>query len=221
MSQESASTSNIFVRRPYTGGCHCGTIKYIAYLSLPTSDINIHGLEFREKSGLSIYKCNCTVCNKMGIFHMRLRHAPDDFLLLSPTDVDAEDSGITNYTANKHKNRWYFCKTCGVRCFSCTGDTENAEVDVPVKSLKELGLLAGTGVEGETIKKQVWRMKKEGFAEGKGGKYYFSLNAVTLTPGQEGLDLATLHEKEWIGYVDSLDNTGDLRVGKPHRGGIY
>jgi len=40
--------------------------------------------------------------------------------------------------------------------------------------LNELGLSTASSGEGETVKRKVWRMQKEGFKEGSGGNGYFS-----------------------------------------------
>jgi len=152
----------------------------------------------------------------MGIFHLRLASAPDDFLVLSPLDPEALDSGITNYMCNAKKSNWFFCSTCGVRCFTIRGDTENAEVELPVDVLQAVGLDA----KESDGKVKVWKPVKEGWKEGKGGDNYFSLNATTLNEGQEGLDLRAFHDNGVIGYVDSLDRTAGNST-KPHRGGMY
>jgi hypothetical protein len=153
----------------------------------------------------------------MSIFHLRLASAPDDFLLLSPLNPQASDSGMKGYLCNAQKSSWYFCSTCGVRCFTIRGDTENAEVGLASEVLRNLGLEAKE--EGDTQVK-VWRPAKEGWQEKRGGTSYFSLNATTLNEGQEGLDLRAFHENGWIGYVDSLDRTAADSM-KPHRGGMY
>jgi hypothetical protein len=153
----------------------------------------------------------------MGIFHLRVPSAPDDFLLLSPLNPEASDSGVTSYLCNAKKSSWYFCSTCGVRCFTIRGDSENAEVEVPSGVLHAVGV--DTKEEGET-KVKVWRPAKEGWKEGRGGTSYFSLNATTLNEGQEGLDLRAFHDNGWIGYVDSLHRTGGESL-KPHPGGMY
>jgi hypothetical protein len=152
----------------------------------------------------------------MGIFHLRLASAPDDFLLLSPLDPKAPDSGITNYMCNAKKSTWSFCSTCGVRCFTIRGETETAEVELPRDVLQAAGI---SSEEGES-KVKVLKPVKEGWLEGRGGSSYFSLNATTLNEGQEGLDLRAFHENGWIAYVDSLDRTKDASI-KPHRGGMY
>lgn len=167
-----------------------------------------------------------TIANKQicrGIFHLRLKSAPDDFILLSPLDPEAEDSGLTRYMTTAKKSTWWFCTTCGVRCFTARAASEQAEVDVPLKSLQQLEIPGATDEAdaGNVSRTPVWKLKKDGFAESPHGTSYFSLNAVTLDAGQDGLDLAVWHEKQWVQYVDSLGDRKRWQTGKPHPGGIY
>jgi len=138
-----------------------------------------------------------------------------------PADPNAEDSGVTSYMCNDKKSNWYFCKTCGVRCFTSQGAVETREVDVPVKALKALGLPVDNGADGKTVKRTTWGVKSEGWEEHKGKNCYFSLNAVTLDAEQDGLDLSIVHEKGWLGYVDSYSRKEKMRVGQPYYPGIY
>ncbi|KIW06822.1 uncharacterized protein PV09_02502 [Verruconis gallopava] len=216
----SAAAKAGFSRKPYVGSCHCGTIKYIAYITLPASPDEVSTTEFYEESGVRLYKCNCNTCQKMGIFHLRLKSPGDDFVLLSPLDPHADDSGMTKYMTPAKRSSWWFCKTCGVRCFTIRGPTEQAEVEVPAKSLEALGIKAADVRSDSTVKVKAWKPKDE-FVEKAGGGDYLSINAVTLNPQQEGLDLALFHEKQWVAYVDSLNRKAESRFGKPHPGGIY
>jgi hypothetical protein len=101
------------------------------------------------------------------------------------------------------------------------GETEQAEVEVPTSSVRELGLAPEPSESEDTAKVKAWKLRKEGFAERPNGAGYFSINAVTLNPKQDGLDLMEWHEHQWIAYVDSLDRKAGFQVGKPHPGGIY
>jgi hypothetical protein len=73
----------------YTGGCHCGAVRYEV-----TADIS------------TVISCNCSICAKRG--HL-LAFAPlSDFRLLS-------SAGATiDYQFNKKKIHHHFCSTCGV-----------------------------------------------------------------------------------------------------------
>ncbi|KAF1985269.1 hypothetical protein K402DRAFT_394966 [Aulographum hederae CBS 113979] len=192
-------------RRPYTGSCHCGHTKYIAFLTFPIVPGCAPG------DGIRVYKCNCTTCHKMGYLHTRLPNKNQDFLLLSPVPESgaslAGEGGLADYRTGSKKTAWYFCPACGVRCFAHYGEGEVAEVD--------MGEVLGGKAGGKMTK--IWRPQDQ--VESK--ESYFSVNAVTLDAGQEGLSLKEWHENKWIGYVDSLDRTEEDRVGEPHRGGAY
>ena len=137
-------------------------------------------------------------------------------MLLSPGDPDAPDSGVTKYRCNAKMADWYFCATCGVRCFIVFGKTEI--VEVPVDDLP-----SGLPVVTSQDRIKVWRPVKEGWNEGPldVATSYFSLNATTLDAGQGELDLRKFYERGWVSYFDSLDRVGEQRAGEPHRGGTY
>ncbi|KAH8908543.1 hypothetical protein BR93DRAFT_976696 [Coniochaeta sp. PMI_546] len=218
-----------YIRRPYKGSCHCGFIKYIAFISLPLDRTSAPAPgEAPPLPQTFVYRCNCTTCQKTGFFHVRLPSAPDDFALLSPLDPMTE---LADYTCFGHKLHWLFCRTCGVRCFSFAGKGELVELDME-KDLggKEFvegieGLQKGKN-EGEVT---VWRPKKEGWFE-RGFplelRSYFSLNAYTLEAGQEKLDLREWTEEKKVMYLDCLEpfgeGTGKVRTyERPHYGGAY
>ncbi len=90
-----------------------------------------------------------------------------------------------------------------MRCFAVAGEGETREVEV----------------QGEAGTRQAWMVKREGWDET--GSSYLSVNAATLEPGQEGLDLREWTEKGWIAYFDTKDEVGEDRMGMPHEGGMY
>jgi hypothetical protein len=189
-------------RRGYHGSCHCGNIKYIIYLQFPPLTEN--GASTRTASlkqpQVRIRKCNCSTCHKMGFFHLRLPHASKDFALLSPLDPLTE---LGDYTCFDHDIHWLFCKKCAVRCFAFSGEGE--------VSRKEI----------DGVETQIWTPKVDDARPDDGPVSYLSINAQTLEPGQEGLDLKDWHEKKWVCYLDSLDEKENDRYGVPHRGGTY
>lgn len=76
----------------YTGGCHCGAVRYEV-----TTDL------------AQLMECNCSICSKSGYI---LTFVPKDaFTLLS-----GEDS-LTDYQFHKMNVHHLFCKVCGVRSF--------------------------------------------------------------------------------------------------------
>jgi hypothetical protein len=73
----------------YTGGCHCGGIKF-----------EVEG-DFREALA-----CNCSMCKRKGSL---LGFVPQEKLkLLTPKER------MSTYTFNKHVIRHHFCPTCGI-----------------------------------------------------------------------------------------------------------
>lgn len=77
----------------YTGGCHCGKVR------------------FEVKADLSgnIISCNCSICSKSGTL---LAFAPAEQLKL----LSGEDA-LADYQFNKKVIHHLFCSTCGVRSF--------------------------------------------------------------------------------------------------------
>lgn len=204
-------------RRAYRGSCHCGHTKYLARLTLPPEDTTNNYPD--AKSTVRLRKCNCSSCHKMGFFHVRLKDMPNDFLLLSP--LDPQEGGLSNYTCFEGRINWYFCARCGVRCFAFSGTGEVQELD--------LGTWTGAGPEGKMSK--VWQPRPYGWTpekgaeseedSGQGWNAYLSVNAHTLEPGQEGLDLRDWVENKWVCYLDCKDEEQPDRYGKPHEGGTY
>lgn len=160
---------------------------------------------------IRIRRCNCSTCHKMGFFHIRLKDAPRDFVLLSP--LNPLENGLRNYQCFDKIRNWLFCPDCGVRCFATgtTGEWEVKEID-----LEEW---LGNKSEGKTTK--VWRAKADGWQEGKVDTAYLSVNAITVEPGQKGFNMKEWYEKKWINYLDTKDETEDNRMGEPHEGGTY
>lgn len=77
----------------YTGGCHCGAVRYEVEADLSQPIV-----------------CNCSLCRRTG---WMLTFAPAaGFKLVSGADH------LTDYQFNKKAIHHVFCKTCGVRSFS-------------------------------------------------------------------------------------------------------
>ena len=78
--------------KTYTGGCHCGKVRYEVSMDLKGT-----------------MTCNCSHCSKKGFV---LAFVPaNQFKLLSGKDNLAE------YQFNKKMIHHLFCKTCGVQSF--------------------------------------------------------------------------------------------------------
>lgn len=219
-------------RRPYTGSCHCGHVKYIVYLTLPTLPYPpTTQTDFRKASGHRIYKCNCTICHKASLLHIRTLDAANDFFIVSPKNPMAEGSGLKAYVAKGNTGPSHFCEYCGVRGFTLRGEGYSEEVELPTSLVQRLEsrILDGTagevtGKEGETTRVAVWRPKKdwhESQEDDSGGDDYLSVNGVTLDAHNENFDLRQLHEKGYVGYMQTLQWVGYDYEDKPYFGGAY
>ncbi|MGO4725622.1 MULTISPECIES: GFA family protein [unclassified Inquilinus] len=81
------------MRKTYSGGCHCGAVRFEADLDIATG------------TG----KCNCTICTKMRLWSVNVR--PDAFRLL------AGEAEMTDYRGRSDVAHHLFCRHCGVRPF--------------------------------------------------------------------------------------------------------
>lgn len=208
-------------REPYRGSCRCGLIRYVAYITMPPV-VGPDGKVDRYTS-VRFYKCNCTACLKFGLFHMRLPNAPQDFRLLSPLEPEKI---LTAYKILEEGTTWYFCPTCGVRCFSFGGKGRAEEVEVeewatrPADTTDVKAAAAAAGGEGsKTVRTKAWTIQKEGWDEGL-RSCYLSVNAQTLEP-EDGLDLREIADKKWLGYLDYREMKEKQRFDSPHIGGSW
>ena len=79
--------------KTYSGGCHCGRVRYQV-----TTDL------------ASVIECNCSICSRRGHW---LNFVPaEQFKLLQGQDA------LTDYQFNKHIIHHNFCSVCGVGSFA-------------------------------------------------------------------------------------------------------
>ena len=203
-------------RRPFHGSCHCGSVQYIIFLTLPHTPPSIATPPTTDssRSNQEFYRCNCTPCHKAGHFHIRMAWSPEDFMLLSPLDPMAE---LGDYTCNSGLIHWLFCKKCGGRCFLFAGKGETAEVDLDEMGVKDRD-------RSKMSKRTIWRPKAEGWDEQRESGCYLSVNGYTVDSGQEGFELGEFTANKWVGYVDCLELNGperEPRYDKPYNGGAF
>jgi hypothetical protein len=123
------------------GSCHCGKVQYQLKLKFPPDMTSM-----RNEDTIRIYKCNCTVCQKMGFFHCRPITPAEDFILMSdPTELG-------EYRASTKKCAWYFCKDCGCRVVGLVGEWAEGDLDV------EQWAGAKKEQDGDALRK-VWKTK--------------------------------------------------------------
>lgn len=112
----------------YTGGCHCGAVRFEATVSL-------------EK----VIECNCSHCEKKGLL---LAFTPStQFSLLAGADA------LTDYRFNKKVIAHLFCNICGVQPFGRAKNKEGEEtVAINVRCLDgvDITTITKTPVDGKS-----------------------------------------------------------------------
>jgi len=194
-------------RCPYLGQCHCGTVKYITWLTFPAEVPDKRTTPLKQL----LRKCNCTMCHKTGFLHIRLPDAPNDFALLSPLNPLEV---MTSYQPTNRAN-WLFCKTCGVRCFLLEGEGEVKEINLAGQGVD----LKRASIHGDETMVKVFRPKSEGWKEEE--TTCFRVNAHTLGAKQEGLDMREWKENKWIQYVNWLEEIEGGSYERPFISGCY
>jgi len=82
------------MKQTYTGGCHCGEVRYEADVDLASGTL----------------KCNCSICSKGRAWLVAVDG--DDFRLLRGADA------LSEYQFGAHRIHHLFCKRCGIKSFA-------------------------------------------------------------------------------------------------------
>ncbi|NCJ05808.1 GFA family protein [Synechococcales cyanobacterium C] len=77
----------------HRGGCHCGRVQF----------------EVQAPARLSATECNCSMCRKVGYWHLMVPRS--QLKVLQGKEV------LTTYTFNTGVAQHYFCSVCGVKSF--------------------------------------------------------------------------------------------------------
>lgn len=102
--------------KAYTGGCHCGRVRYEA-----TTD------------PAQAIACNCSICARHGLWLTFVR--PDKFKMVCGLDA------VSTYQFNKHVIHHVFCRTCGVEPFARGKDPKGKDVfAVNVRCLDDIDI---------------------------------------------------------------------------------
>jgi len=113
----------------YTGGCHCGAVRYRVTMDLG-----------------AVMICNCSICSKAGTM---LSFVPaTQFDLLSGGEV------LTDYQFGKKRIHHLFCNRCGIRSFGRgigPDGTEIVAVNVRCLDDVDIGAIALQPFDGRSL----------------------------------------------------------------------
>ncbi len=96
----------------YSGGCHCGAVRFEVEASEP----------------LEVENCNCSICRKSAYLHLIVPRAS--------FSLKQGESALITYSFNTGVAQHYFCKTCGIKPFYVPRSNPDG-VDVNVNCLDE------------------------------------------------------------------------------------
>jgi hypothetical protein len=108
--------------KTYTGGCHCGKVRYEV-----TTDLG------------RVMACNCSICSKRGFLLT--------FVLPQAFTLRAGHDGLTDYQFNKKVIHHLFCPACGVESFARGTGPGGAEmIAINVRCLDGVDIAALTPI---------------------------------------------------------------------------
>lgn len=124
----------------YTGGCHCGAIKF----------------EVNAPAQVEVEDCNCSICSKSGFLHLIVPKS--EFRLLQGAEQ------LQTYQFNTSIAKHYFCAICGIKPFYIPRSNPDG-VDVNLRCLdhqpEHVTLIAFDGQNWEQNAAQLAHKSKE------------------------------------------------------------
>lgn len=117
------------MKQTYTGGCHCGAVRYEVDVDLSQGTV----------------KCNCSICRKARMWLAAA--APADFRLRSGAEA------LSEYQFGAERIHHLFCKHCGIKSFGRVKPPDGNEfvaiavscLDVPDSELASLSVMYVNG----------------------------------------------------------------------------
>jgi hypothetical protein len=91
------------MKRIYSGGCHCGAVRYDVEADLSQGTV----------------KCNCSICSKSRAWLVAV--GPADFRLLQGEEA------LSVYEFGPKQIQHLFCRTCGVKSFARGGGPDGSK----------------------------------------------------------------------------------------------
>lgn len=79
--------------KKYTGGCHCGAVRFEATIDLDQP----------------VSRCNCTICTK--------RSAAGTILQPGAFRLVAGETALASYRREGHPSTFHFCRQCGIHIY--------------------------------------------------------------------------------------------------------
>ncbi|KAE9371932.1 hypothetical protein N431DRAFT_426495 [Stipitochalara longipes BDJ] len=135
--------------KTYTGGCHCGFIRYSLNLDLTDT---VGG------------KCNCSSCLSRGLLILDVL-PPSSFKLKSPSSLN--DSQLGKYSPKGEGGSFffYFCKNCGVNVFYQARNTSDKGEPEWLR-INALSLDPDQGLDFTKFKMEYWDGKNNNWKAG-------------------------------------------------------
>jgi hypothetical protein len=109
------STPDTVEEKTYTGGCHCGAVRYTVRAAID-----------------KVIECNCSICLKAGLLLA--------FVPASNFTLDTGAEATTDYLFNREVIHHLFCSACGIRSYGWGDRPSGRMIAVNVRCLDGVDL---------------------------------------------------------------------------------